>query len=226
MKVLLIAAHPDDTEFICGGTIASLTARSAEVGYVVASNGLAGLRPGADTGTRVLEQKSAAKALSVRSVEFIGLADGTVEPTLELREQLTRVIRRTRPDLVLTHSPDRNYSSVRFSHPDHLAVGHAALAAVYPDARTEGCFPSLLEEGLAPHSVPEVWLFGNEQPNHVVDITDTFEDKIVAVMHHQSQLGAFGDVREFFREWAQEVAEQQELPSGRLAEQYRVLDTS
>ncbi len=225
MTVLVIAAHPDDAEFICGGAIAHFVSSGSRVHYCVVTHGLAGLPHGAEPNTRVQEQREAAQELGVLDVEFLSFPDGRLQASVQLRHDLTRAIRTVRPDLLLTHSPIRNLDSIRFSHPDHLAVGEAALAAVYPDARTAASFPSLLNEGLDPHSVAEVWLFGHDEPNRVVDITEVFDQKLRAIEKHRSQMKSFGDVPSFFREWGVEVAQSHDLPKSRLAEQYRVLDT-
>jgi LmbE family N-acetylglucosaminyl deacetylase len=136
-RVLVIAAHPDDTEFVCGGTVAGLADQGAEITIVVVTSGEAGLPIGVDDSVlREAEQRAAADVLGVARLEFLRYPDGQVEATLELRRQLTATIRTVRPDLLITHTPQRNHRSLRSSHPDHLAVGEASLASVYPDARS------------------------------------------------------------------------------------------
>ena len=117
------------------------------------------------------------------------IPDGRVEPTLALRRDLARVIRLLRPDRVLCQSPERNYLRMGISHPDHRAVGTAALDAVYPDSRNPFAFPELLaEEKLEPWTVREVWISGSPAPTHYVDVTDAFPRKIAALRAHQSQI--------------------------------------
>jgi LmbE family N-acetylglucosaminyl deacetylase len=227
MRVLLTAAHPDDTEFICGGTVAALIGQGAAVTYLVVTSGEAGLPAGtADVAAREVEQLEAAQVLGVTETIFLRHSDGEVEANLELRSEIAAAIRVVRPDLLITHCPERNFKSVRFSHPDHLAVGQASLAAVYPDARNHRAFPALLNRGLEPYAVPEVWLHGAERPDFGFDITSSLESKVDAVRCHQTQLAEFGgNVEGFFRAWGKEVAEQQGMESHVFAEQYLRLDT-
>ncbi len=223
MNVLLVAAHPDDADFVCGGTIAWLVDEGASVTYLVVSSGELG--EGGSAAHREAEQRSAASVLGVRSISFLGFPDGTLEPSIGLRAELTAAFREQRPDLVITHAPDRNLESIRFSHPDHLAVGSAALAAVYPDSRNPGAHSHHRASRLPIHVVPEVWLFGLAGANHVIDISETFDKKVDAVNCHSSQLGEFlPSPREFFGKWASEIAESHGL-AGRRAEHYMRLDT-
>jgi len=226
VKVLITAAHPDDTEFVCGGTVATLARSGAEITLVVVTSGEAGLPAGADATVREREQTAAAAVIGMSSTHFLRFPDGLVEPSLDLRRELTAAVRRVRPDLVITHTPHRNLRSVRSSHPDHLAVGQATLATVYPDARNERMFPALLEQGLEPHSVPEVWLHGTAESDLGVDITAAFSTKMDAIRCHRSQLaGLGGDPEGFFRTWAEESAAQQRMPPGSLAEEFFRIDS-
>ena len=193
-RVLVVAAHPDDPEFLFGATVASLVHQGARVGYVVCSDGANGSRdPGASRETvaaaREREQRDAAAALGVCDVVFLGFPDGKLAPTDALRGAITREIRRFRPDLVITHFPRRALDTpIEASHPDHLAVGEAALAAVFPDAANARARPELLREGLQPHRVKEVWVPGYERANHYVDATPFMERKIEAIRRHRSQV--------------------------------------
>src|SRR6266704_4215368 len=191
-RVLSITAHPDDVDFAAGGTVARWTDAGIEVVYCVVTDGDAG---GFDEdfpreempALRRAEQVAAAKCVGVDDVRFLGYPDGRVEATLELRRDLARVIRQVRPQRVLCPSPERNYVRIGPSHPDHRAVGSAALDAVYPDARNPFAFPELLrDEGLAAWTVSEVWLMGGPSPSHYVDMTDTFPRKIAALRAHES----------------------------------------
>ena len=111
------------------------------------------------------EQTEAARQVGVTDLVFLGHGDGRVEPTLELRADISRVIREFVPAVVITQSPERNLDRIYASHPDHLAAGEAALCAVYPDARNPFAFPELLEEGLEPWAVDEVWVMGGGTGN-------------------------------------------------------------
>jgi LmbE family N-acetylglucosaminyl deacetylase len=231
-RYLHVAAHPDDLDFGCAGTTASLTAQGHEVTYCVVTDGQAG---GFDRSIsrqqmaqiRRDEQTAAAKVVGVVDLHFLGFSDGAVESTLDLRRALTRIIRLVRPDRIVTQSPQRNLDRIYGSHPDHLAVGEATLNAVYPDARNEFAFPELMiDEGLEPHTVTEVWLMGGPEPDHFVDISDTFERKIDALLCHQSQIRAPEKLPDMMRGWAQAQADQAGWTAGRLAEGFRRVLTS
>ena len=137
------------------------------------------------------------------------------------------MIRQVRPDRVLCPSPERSYTRVGIGHPDHRAVGSAALDAVYPDARNPFAFPELRErESLAAWTVREVWIAAGPDPNHYVDVTETFPRKITALRAHESQTGHMEDLTERLSTRLAAVARQAGLPDGRLAEGFRVLDTA
>ena len=134
---------------------------------------------------------------------LLGYADGTVEPTLALRRDLTRVIRRVKPDVVVCSDPTvRYYGNEYMNHPDHRAVASAALDAVFPSAETRGIFPELLMEGLTPHKVKEVFISGANPPDTWIDIGDTLEVKCAALKAHASQVGPGDWVDALLREWA------------------------
>ena len=230
-NVLVITAHPDDVDFGAAGTIARWTDAGIAVTYCVVTDGDAG---GSDEdfpreempALRRAEQVAAAKCVGVHDVRFLGYPDGRVEATLGLRRDLARVIRQVRPDRVVCPSPERNYARTGASHPDHRAVGSAALDAVYPDARNPFAFPELREqEGLAPWKVSEVWIAGSPSPTKFVDVTATFTRKIAALRAHQSQTGHLDDLDERIRGWLTRAAALGGLPEGHLAEAFQVLDT-
>jgi LmbE family N-acetylglucosaminyl deacetylase len=192
-RVMVVAAHPDDPEFGFGATVARMSDQGAAVTYVICTDGSQG---GEDpsvpdeelTATRYAEQRAAAAVLGVKDIVFLGFRDGHLQPNVELRRAISREIRKYRPELVLTHTPLRAIDiPIGASHPDHLAVGEATLAAVYPDARNPRAYPELLQEGLEAHKVKEVWLPGFETPDHFVDATGLIERKIEAIMCHRSQ---------------------------------------
>src|SRR4051812_41407340 len=180
-------AHPDDVDFSAAGTIATWIDKGIEVTYLLATSGDAGgfdpAVPRAEIpGIREAEQRAAARCLGVEDVRFLGHPDGRVEATLELRRDISRVIRQVRPDRVLTSNPERNYERIFASHPDHRAVGAATLDAVYPDARNAFAHPELLrDEGLEAWTAREVWIGGGASPNHHVDVTDVFDRKLAAL---------------------------------------------
>ncbi len=230
-RILVIVAHPDDVDFSAAGTVALWTDAGIEVTYCVVTDGDAG---GYDESVprqeiapmRRGEQTAAAKCVGVSDLRFLGYPDGQVEATLGLRKDLARVIRQVRPDRVLCPTPERNYVRMPPSHPDHRAVGSAALDAVYPDARNPFTFPELLaDEALEAWTVREVWMPGFA-PNHYVDVTDTFGRKVAALRAHQSQTGQMEDLAQFLRGWLARNAEQAGWPEGRLAEAFQVMETS
>jgi LmbE family N-acetylglucosaminyl deacetylase len=192
---LVIMAHPDDPDFSAGGTIARWTLAGARVSYTIVTDGSKGsddprITPAALIARRAHEQQAAAALLGVQTVEFLGFPDGAAYNTDDLRRALVRQIRRHQPDLVLTHDPTaRMIGSERINHPDHLAVGDAALAAVFPLARDRLSFPELASEGLHPHKVMEVLLVMGEKTDFSVDITETLALKIAALEEHRSQIG-------------------------------------
>jgi LmbE family N-acetylglucosaminyl deacetylase len=229
--VLVITAHPDDVDFGAAGTIATWAAEGAHVAYCVITDGDAG---GFDPdvpredipAVRRAEQEAAARAVGVETVYFLGYPDGRLTVSIDLRRDLSRVIRKERPDRVVTQSPTRNLERVHASHPDHLAAGEAALCAVYPDARNDFAYPELIDEGLAGHVVPEVWIMGGPDPNHYVDITDVFDRKLAALMCHVSQHPEPHTLHDRMRGWGSAIAVVGGLEKGRLAEAFRKVDTA
>jgi LmbE family N-acetylglucosaminyl deacetylase len=231
-RALVVTAHPDDVDFGAAGTVASWTAGGVEVTYCVCTDGDAGgFDPAVDRaqipGIRRAEQIEAAKQVGVRDVRFLGYRDGALTPTLELRRDISRVIRQVRPQRAIIQSPDRNWARIGASHPDHLAAGAAAIAAVYPDARNPFAHPELLrDEGLEEWTVLETWVAAHPQNNHWVDITDWFDAKLAALRAHVSQTGHMEGFEERMRGWFGSNAGPAGLPEGRFAEGFWVLATA
>jgi LmbE family N-acetylglucosaminyl deacetylase len=228
-RAVVIGAHPDDADFGAGGLIALWASRGCEVTVVCVTDGDSG---GFDASVpreqvpqiRRAEQEAAAGILGVKECVFLGRPDGFVEADRDLRRDLTRVLRTVRPQAVLTHAPERNYRFVFLYHPDHLAAGAAALAAVYPDARNAFAFPEL---DLPPWDVREVWQFGGPHDDTAVDVTDVFDAKVRACSAHGSQTPMLDrSVEAELREHLGRTAVEHGLPQGRLAEAYRVVDTA
>ena len=230
-RVLVVAAHPDDVDFGSAGTIATWTDAGIEVSYCIVTDGDAGgfdphVPRSAIGGIRQDEQRKAAAVLGVTDVEFLGYPDGRLEVSFELRRDITRVIRRTRPDRVLVQPPNRDLRRVYRSHPDHLAAGEAAMCAIYPDARNPFAHPELLEEGWEAHTVPETWVMSaDDRSDYYVDITDTFDRKIAALRAHTSQTAHMTNLEERIRGWGTMQAQAAGFAEGRLAEGYLILDT-
>jgi len=231
-RVLVVAAHPDDVDFSAAGTIAGWTDAGIEVVYCIVTDGDAGGHDDSVPRTEIAplrrkEQTAAAACVGVSDLRFLGYPDGQVEATLGLRKDLARVIRQVQPDRLVCPSPERNYARIGVSHPDHRALGSAALDAVYPDARNPYAFAELrTEEGLETWSVREVWLPGGPVPNRYVDVTGTFGRKLAALRAHESQTAHMADLAERIRARLTLAAQQAGLPDGRLAEGFRVLDTA
>lgn len=197
-RVMVVMAHPDDAEFSAGGTIAKLVKEGREITYVVVTNGNKGSGDRATAPERLAlireeEQRNAARTLGVARVEFLGYEDGEVEDTRALRLDVTRQVRRWRPDLVIAQSPHRAYTNFFAWHRDHRVTGGVVLDCVYPLARDHLSFPELLPEH-EPHKVKEVSLIQWEQPRLVVDISGTIDLKLAAIACHASQVGDWNAV--------------------------------
>ena len=227
-RVLVVTAHPDDVDFGLAGSVALWTSKGVVVSYCIVTDGDAG---GSDRSItrpemariRREEQRAAAAEVGVDDVVFLGYPDGRLTATIELRRDVSRQVRRLQPDRVVTQSPERFWDRLGASHPDHLAAGEATVCAVYPDARNPFAHPELLEEGLEPYSVPELWLMSMPESSHVVEITDTFDRKIAALGRHASQIADIGEIEEWVRGWHVENARRAGLGEGRLAEAFRIV---
>jgi len=200
-RVLVVSAHPDDPEFSAGGSVAKLAKDGADVTYVIVTDGSQG---GEDpdqkdselAAIRQKEQKAAARVLGVKKVEFLGYKDGHLAHDLKLRRDIVRMIRKHKPELVITHLPGRLIDApMGGSHPDHIAVGEATFAAVYPDSRNPRAFRSLLKEGFKAHEVKEIWVPYWMNGDFFVDISSTLDLKMDALKKHKSQVAKPG------REW-------------------------
>jgi len=230
-RALCVLAHPDDVDFGSAGTVATWTAAGTEVTYCIVTDGDAGgfdETPRHEMGPlRQAEQRAAAAAVGVEDVRFLGYPDGRLELSLDLRRDLSRVIRQVRPQRVLTSSPERFWDRIGASHPDHMTVGESTLRAVYPDARNPFAWPELLaDEGLEAWTVSEVWLGASPRADHAVDVTAVADRKIEALSCHKSQVGHMPDLDGFVRGWMSQTAQRFGLPEGRLAEAFHVVHTA
>ena len=230
-RVLVVTAHPDDAEFTVGGTVASLTATGIAVAYCVITDGDAGgidrVATRSEVGAlRRREQVAAAAVLGVRDVHFLGYQDGELAATLDLRRDISRVIRQARPQRMLIHSPERNWDRLCQLHPDHLAAGDATMAAIYPDARNPFAHRRLLEdEGLEAWTVAETWVFGAPVPDHWVEVTEYLDRQVAALREHHSQTDQMADLGESITRRGAAEAARAGLPRGRLAEAFMSVDT-
>ena len=223
-RAMVIAAHPDDIEFVVAGTVAKWVQAGAWVRYVLVTSGDAGShQPGITrqelARVREAEQRAAAHIVGVDDVVFLGYHDGEVEPTLALRRDLVREVRRFKPDVVVCFDPTRLFVGDGYiNHPDHRAAGPAALDAVVPAAAMPLIFAELREEGLEPHRVRELLVAATPEPDTWIDITETIDLKIEALRQHTSQFPDDWDPSEMIREWAAESGAKVGVP---YAESFR-----
>jgi LmbE family N-acetylglucosaminyl deacetylase len=195
-RILVILAHPDDPEFFCGATIARWCAAGHEVHYCLLSSGQKGaqsleISPQELTVVRIAEQNSAAASLGVKTVEFLDYVDGEIVPDLEMRKKIVRVIRRWKPEILVTSDPMNLFpADNRINHPDHRAAGQVVVDAVFPAAGNPMFFPDLIrDENLYPHSIEELWMSATAQANFTIDVINYFDDKLHALHFHASQIG-------------------------------------
>ncbi|MEY2404929.1 MAG: hypothetical protein QOD38_2480 [Acidimicrobiaceae bacterium] len=231
-RILVVTAHPDDVDFGAAGSVAIWTEQGLAVSYCIVTDGEAG---GSDPSVsrsdmaalRRAEQTAAAECVGVTDLHFLGHPDGSVQASIELRRDISRVIREVRPQRVVCQSPQRNYQRIYASHPDHLAAGEAALCAVYPDARNLFAHPELLDdEGLEPWTVPEVWMMTSSDVNVHVDITDAIDRKVKALLSHTSQIADADAIDNLIRQWGASVAKGLGLSEGAFAEAFQRIDTA
>jgi LmbE family N-acetylglucosaminyl deacetylase len=205
-RVLVIFAHPDDAEWMFGGTIARLVAGGARVDYVCCTDGSNG---GVDVSvsaaelaaTRAAELRAAADVLGVGEIVMLDYPNDQLTPSVDLRRDLVRQIRRLRPQLVLAMAPQRLLDApIDLLHADHLASAEAALIAAYPEALMPRIYPELADEGLSAHAVTEVWTSAYADADQYVDVSDFADQKMTAIWCHTSQNGlAKGDRNGLFR---------------------------
>ena len=204
-RVMVISPHPDDVDFGCSGTIAKWSRMGMDITYVICTSGDKGtdrpMPPESIAAIREKEQQVAAKIVGVQEVVFLRLKDGELENNSDFRKVLVRVLRQHRPDVVMSMDPaNLRFENVYVSHADHRAAALAVFDAIYPAARNRNFFPELLEEGLSPHAVKEIYFFGTADPNTWSDIGETIEAKIEALGAHKSQVADFEDLSAWVRE--------------------------
>ena len=227
---MVVMAHPDDAEFGCAGAVAAWARAGWDVYYVICTDASGGGPDEATdvgsearaqiTATRKAEQREAGRILGLRDIIFLDRPDGLLQPTLDLRRDLVRLMRRYRPSRVVCQSPERTWKpaySIGRHHPDHLAAGEATIAAIYPACQNPWDFPDLLAEGLAPHKVRELYVMGAPEVNHAIDISETLDQKLAALAAHVSQLGPrMAELEPRMREWAAEAGKPYDMPFAEL----------
>lgn len=224
-RVLVVVAHPDDSDFGASGSLAGMVDDGWEATLLFCTRGEQG---GFDPTLheqmpqiREREQRAAAKVLGIDDVRFLdGYRDGWLEPTYDLQRDIVKVIRDVRPDLMIIQNSERNFASIYGSHPDHMAAGEAAIRAIYPAAENQFAWPELItEDGLEPHVVPEIWVMNHPEANHVVDISAAIDRKIGALLEHQSQVAHRGDeFADSVRSRSVQMGKEHGLPEGNAAE--------
>jgi LmbE family N-acetylglucosaminyl deacetylase len=210
---MVIVAHPDDAEFGAAGTVAKWVQEGWDAYYVICTDAAGGgpdeateVGPEARrqvTETRKREQRAAGAVLGLKDVIFLDYPDGQLQPSIELRRDIVRLLRQYRPKRLVCQSPERTWEPMMFVgryHPDHLAAGEAVIKAVYPASQNPWDFPELMQEGLLPHKVNEIYIMGAPHVNYFVDISATIDKKIEALMCHKSQfIGREQDVEKMMR---------------------------
>ena len=218
-RALVVAAHPDYSEFGVGGTAAKWTKEDWEFYYLICTDGSKGSEDPEMTREKLVpmrrdEQRGAARVLGVKEVYFLDYVDGELTYTPELMRDVVRYIRKLKPYAVFTHDPNQIVRNLFINHPDHRCAGEVAIDAVYPIARNRPSFPELLEEGLEPYSVKEIYLWTASDTTFDVDITDTIDTKFEALRQHVSQMGDMEESAPRLRQfWSG--------PDGRYFERFR-----
>ncbi|MEM7345436.1 MAG: PIG-L deacetylase family protein [Chloroflexota bacterium] len=216
-SAMAILAHPDDIEFGCAGTVARWVKAGATIAYVLVTSGDVGIaEPGMTKAQaaeiRERESVAAAKVVGVEDVTFLRVPDGMVENNLALRKRLVREIRRFQPEVILTDDPTIVYTPRGgVNHPDHRAVGMGVLDAVFPASGQPNLFEELAEEGLTAHKVRKVYLQARGEGNEFVNITDTIDLKIEALMKHESQVGQMEGLADGIRDWTSKTGQGREM---------------
>jgi LmbE family N-acetylglucosaminyl deacetylase len=226
-KILVILAHPDDPEFFCGATLARWAREGHEIHYFLLTYGDKGFDDPTATAAHICEvrhaeQDAAAAIIGVKSVRFLGREDGYLVPTLELRKEVVRAIRQTKPDILVTCDPTHLFAGDYYiNHPDHRYAGQVVLDAVFPAADNPFFFPELIkDEALQPHKPREVWISLTGSPTVTLDVTDTWEIKIRALKEHKSQIG---DPKEFEERMRSRKSEKSTEENEYYEEKFRVI---
>lgn len=196
-NILVILAHPDDPEFFCGATLAKWARAGHHITYQLLTCGDKGfndstvpdMTPDALCAIRQEEQQAAAKVIGAQAVHLMGQPDGYLVPDLNLRREIVRAIRKFRPDVLVTCDPQNLFATYGVNHPDHRAAGQVVLDAVFPAAGNKEYFPELLAEGYEPHMPKEVWCSLTQQPDIIIDVTETWTTKLEALLCHKTQIG-------------------------------------
>jgi len=227
-NILVILAHPDDPEFFCGATLAHWARAGYHISYLLLTCGDKGFNPTTHPemtpeklcAIRHEEQHAAAKVIGAKEVHFMQFPDGYLVPDLNTRRDVVREIRRHKPDILVTCDPQTVFAMYGINHPDHRAAGQVVLDAVFPAAGSPVFFPELLKEGFEPHMPKEIWCSLTNQPNTTLDVTDTWDIKLQAILEHKTQVQ---DVDKLIERMKSRRAEDSTEENPRYEEKFRVV---
>lgn len=226
-KFLAISAHPDDVDFYCGGTLATLAEQGNRVEELIISNGSKGTHVVGFSGKslgqiREKEQRAAAKILGIQEVHFLKEIDGEIENTKDLRRKLVAFIREIQPDIVMSFDPASlgEFEHFELSHRDHRQAGEAVFDALYPAVGNSAFFPELQKQGLGAHTIQEIWFFAASRPNKFVDISETLNLKKEALLCHKSQIRNTSNVKTLIRDNARTMGKKKGM---KYAESFRTI---
>jgi len=228
LRILVILAHPDDPEFFCGATLSKWAQEGHHITYVLLTCGDKGFNPTTrpDMTTDKLcairheEQRAAADVIGTKEVYIMDIPDGYLVPDLDTRRRVVREIRRHKPDILVTCDPQNLFATYGINHPDHRAAGQVVLDAVFPAAGNLAFFPELLEEGFQPHMPKEVWCSLTSQPNTTVDVTETWDIKLNAILQHKTQVQ---DVEKLVERFKSRHTEDSTDENPRYEEKFKVI---
>jgi LmbE family N-acetylglucosaminyl deacetylase len=227
-NILVILAHPDDPEFFCGATLARWARAGHKITYQLLTCGDKGFNDStppemttdALCAIRHEEQQAAAHVIGAQAVHWLDHPDGYLVPDLNLRREVVRAIRRLKPDILVTCDPQTLFAAYGINHPDHRAAGQVVLDAIFPAAGNKEYFPELIKEGFEPHMPHEVWCSLTNQPNVVLDVTDTWPVKMEALLQHKTQIG---DVEKFKARMQSRHTEDSTDEQPRYEEKFRII---
>ena len=226
--ILVVLAHPDDPEFFCGATLAKWAQAGHHITYYLLTCGDKGFNPTTHPdmtpdklcAIRHDEQQAAANVIGAKAVHILDHPDGYLVPDLDLRRDVVRIIRREKPDILVTCDPQTLFATYGINHPDHRAAGQVVLDAVFPAANNKAYFPELIAEGLEPHMPKEVWCSLTNQPNVTLDVTDTWDIKLEAILKHETQVQ---DPKGLIERFKSRRAEDSTEENPRYEEKFRVV---
>ena len=214
MRILCVGAHADDLDFGVSGTMIKMAREGHEIYYMLCTNGDKGgtrndAAPAELVEIRRREQEAAGKIIGVKKIFFLDHHDGELEPNRQLKEEIVRVIRTVRPHRTYSFDPaNQRFDGFHLFHSDHRAAAITVFDAIYPAAKNRLYFTHLLDEGLEPHRVDELFTFGTHEPNVWSDVSDVMEEKARALKCHQSQFSGarMNQVIDYLKELSRKAA--------------------